>query len=106
SAAARSGAAEVLTALPEGLQTHLGKAYRAGVDLSAGQWQRLAIARAYMRAAEILVLDEPAAALDAKAEADVYEHFARMAAGRTVILISHRLGSCRMADRIVVLQDG
>lgn len=105
-AAARSGASEVAAGLPEGLNTPLGKTYREGTELSVGQWQKLAIARAYMRPAEVLVLDEPASALDARAEADVYDHFARMSEGRTVILISHRLGSCRMADRIIVLNDG
>ena len=76
---ARSGADEVVAALPDGLDTRLGKEFHAGVDLSVGQWQKLAIARAYFRPADILILDEPASALDAKAEAAVYEHFARMA---------------------------
>lgn len=105
-AAARSGADEVIATLPDGLDTHLGKRYREGAELSVGQWQKLAIARATLRPAEILVLDEPASALDAKAEADVYKHFARLAAGHTALLISHRLGSCRMADRILVLKGG
>ena len=103
---ARSGAAEVVAALPEGLDARLGKEFQAGVDLSVGQWQKLAIARAYFRPADILILDEPASALDAKAEAAVYEHFARMAEANTVLLISHRLGSCRIADRILVLREG
>ena len=103
---ARSGADEVVAALPDGLDTPLGKEYQAGVDLSVGQWQKLAIARAYFRPADILILDEPASALDAKAEAAVYEHFARMAEASTVLLISHRLGSCRIADRILVLREG
>ncbi len=103
---ARSGADEVVAALPAGLDTPLGKEYQAGVDLSVGQWQKLAIARAYFRPADILILDEPASALDAKAEAAVYEHFARMAEASTVLLISHRLGSCRIADRILVLREG
>jgi ATP-binding cassette subfamily B protein len=105
-AAAQSGAAALAAGLPLGLETPLGKDFHDGTDLSGGQWQTLAIARAYVRPAEILVLDEPAAALDAKAEAGVYEHFARMAQGRTVLLISHRLGSCRLADRVVVLNQG
>jgi|LSQX01.1.fsa_nt_gb ATP-binding cassette subfamily B protein len=105
-AAARSGALEFVAELPDGLETHLGKTYREGRELSVGQWQKLAIARATLRPAEILILDEPASALDAKAEAEVYEQFATLAAGRTAVLISHRLGSCRMADRILVLQDG
>ena len=103
---ARSGADEVVAALPDGLDTPLGKEFQAGVDLSVGQWQKLAIARAYFRPANILVLDEPASALDARAEAAVYEHFARMAEASTVLLISHRLGSCRIADRILVLREG
>lgn len=103
---ARSGADEVVAALPDSLDTRLGKEFHAGVDLSVGQWQKLAIARAYFRPADILILDEPASALDAKAEAAVYEHFARMAEANTVLLISHRLGSCRIADRILVLREG
>ena len=103
---ARSGADEVVAALPDGLDTQLGKEFQAGVDLSVGQWQKLAIARAYFRPADILILDEPASALDARAEAAVYEHFARMAEASTVLLISHRLGSCRIADRILVLREG
>jgi ATP-binding cassette, subfamily B, bacterial len=105
-AAARSGALATAEQLPNGLETPLGRTFHDGVDLSVGQWQQLAIARAYLRPAELLVLDEPASALDAKVEAEVYAHFTRMAAGRTALLISHRLGSCRLADRILVLQDG
>ena len=102
----RSGAHEVAAELPQGLGTPLGKEYHAGAELSVGQWQKLAIARAYFRPAEILILDEPAAALDAKAEAAVYLHFADMAQNRTAILISHRLASCQIADRILVLREG
>ena len=105
-AVARSGADEVVKTLPQGLDTLLGKEFHAGQELSVGQWQKLAIARAYFRPAEMLILDEPASALDAQAEAAVYEHFARMAAEWTVVLISHRLGSCRIADRVLVLQAG
>ena len=105
-AVARSGADEVAARLPGGLETPLGREFHEGSELSVGQWQKLAIARAYLRDGEILVLDEPASALDAKAEAEVYRHFAQMAEARTVILISHRLGSCRLAGRIVVLRDG
>jgi ATP-binding cassette, subfamily B, bacterial len=105
-AAERSGAADVANVLPDGLDTLLGKEFHQGTDLSVGQWQKLAIARAYLRPAEVLVLDEPASALDAKAEAAVYAQFARMAEGRAVLLISHRLGSCRLADRILVLEGG
>ena len=105
-AAARSGADEVSASLPRGLETPLGKEFQEGSELSVGQWQRLAIARAYLRPADILILDEPASGLDAKAEAGVYDHFARMAEASTVVLISHRLGSCRLADRILVLNEG
>ena len=105
-AVGRSGADEVAKTLPQGLDTLLGREFHEGQELSVGQWQKLAIARAYFRPAEILILDEPASALDAQAEAAVYEHFARMAAERTVVLISHRLGSCRIADRVLVLQAG
>ena len=105
-AVARSGADEVAKTLPQGVDTLLGKEFHEGQELSVGQWQKLAIARAYFRPAEMLILDEPASALDAQAEAAVYEHFARMAAARTVVLISHRLGSCRIADRVLVLRDG
>ena len=102
----RSGAHAVAAALPDGLDTPLGKEYHAGAELSVGQWQKLAIARAYFRPAEILILDEPAAALDAKAEAAVYAHFADLARERTAVLISHRLASCQIADRILVLREG
>ncbi|MDE2818005.1 MAG: ABC transporter ATP-binding protein [Chloroflexota bacterium] len=102
----RSGAQEVVAELPQGLSTRLGKEYHAGAELSVGQWQKLAIARAYFRPAEILILDEPASALDAKAEAAVYRHFADLAQDRTAILISHRLASCQIADRILVLREG
>ena len=105
-AVGRSGADEVATTLPQGVDTLLGREFHEGQELSVGQWQKLAIARAYFRPAEMLILDEPASALDAQAEAAVYEHFARMAAARTVVLISHRLGSCRIADRVLVLQAG
>lgn len=106
-AAQRSGATAVIEALPDGYKTMLGRAYdERGQDLSTGQWQKLAIARAYLRDASILVLDEPTAALDAQAEVEVYRHFRDMAQGKSVLLISHRLGSARLADRIVVLEDG
>jgi ATP-binding cassette subfamily B protein len=105
-AAARSDVLDVAATLPDGLDTPLGKEFHQGQELSVGQWQKLAIARAAMRPAELLILDEPASALDARAEAEVYAQFARMTEGRTAILISHRLGSCRIADRILVLQHG
>ncbi|MGI8916056.1 MAG: ATP-binding cassette domain-containing protein, partial [Chloroflexota bacterium] len=105
-AATRSGALAVAAALPRGLDTLLGKEFHEGIELSVGQWQKLAIARAYLRPAELVILDEPASALDAKAEAEVYAHFAQMVTGRMAVLVSHRLGSCRLADRILVLEHG
>jgi ATP-binding cassette, subfamily B, bacterial len=106
-AAARSGADRVIATLPAGYETVLGKAYdESGQDLSLGQWQKLAIARAYLRDGAVLVLDEPTAALDARAEVEVYQQFRDMAQGRTTLLISHRLGSARLADRILVLDNG
>ncbi len=105
-AAARSGADRFITTLPAGYDALLGKEWSDGVELSSGQWQRLAIARAYLRDAQIVVLDEPTAALDPRAEVAVYRQFSRAAAGRCAVLISHRLGAARLADRIVVLADG
>ena len=85
----------------------LGRSFdEDGQDISAGQWQRLASARAYFREASVLVLDEPTAALDAKAEVEVYKRFRDMSEGKSVLLISHRLGSARLADRIIFLKDG
>lgn len=100
-----SDAHTFIKAFPEQYDTMLGRPL-GGVDLSGGQWQKLAIARALVRRAPIVVLDEPTAALDPKAEAEVYRQFGEMTQGRTSILISHRLGSARLADRIIVLKDG
>ncbi len=101
------GAKDVVSELKDGLATQLGRWFNDGVDLSGGQWQRLALARAFMRrGADVLVLDEPTAALDAEAEHAVFERFARLTKGRTSILISHRFPTVRMADRIVVLENG
>ena len=105
-AAARSGADRFIATLPAGYDALLGKEWPGGVELSSGQWQRLAIARAYLRDAQIIVLDEPTAALDPRAEVAVYRQFSRAATGRCAVLISHRLGVARLADRIVVLADG
>ena len=104
-AASLSGVAQFVERLPERYATMLGRPL-GGVDLSGGEWQKLAIARALVRRAPIVILDEPTAALDPKAEAEIYEQFGEMTTGRTSILISHRLGSARMADRIVVLKGG
>ena len=93
--------------LPGGLETQLGRWFKAGTELSGGQWQKVALARAFMREeADILILDEPTAALDAEAEHAVFERFRQLTAGRTAILISHRFPTVRMADRILVLEGG
>ncbi|MGZ9074206.1 MAG: ABC transporter ATP-binding protein, partial [Burkholderiaceae bacterium] len=105
-AAERSLADEVIRKLPDGYDQVLGKRFRTGIDLSGGEWQKIAIARAYMRDAQLLILDEPTAALDARAEFEVFERFKELSHGKTVVLISHRFSSVRMADRIVVLVDG
>lgn len=105
-AAQRSGADEVIRKLPQGYNQVIGKRFRTGIDLSGGEWQKIAIARAYMRDAQLLILDEPTAALDARSEFEVFQHFKEMIAGRTAVLISHRFSSVRMADRIVVLGEG
>ena len=104
-AAAAGGAAAFVEELPERYETVLGPTF-GGRDLSSGQWQRVATARGLMRGADLLVLDEPTAALDPKAEEEVYRRFAEQAGGRTAILISHRMGFARLADRILVLKDG
>jgi ATP-binding cassette, subfamily B, bacterial len=105
-AAINSGADTFIADPPNGYGTLLGKEVANAVDLSAGQWQRLALARAYLREASLIVLDEPTASLDPKAEVAVYRQFREAAAGRCAVFISHRLGSARLADRIVVLQEG
>ncbi|MRX51610.1 ATP-binding cassette domain-containing protein [Paracoccus sp. S-4012] len=105
--AARAGMAEgVIAKLPEGYGQMIGKRFWHGVELSGGEWQKIAIARAYMRDSQVLILDEPTAALDARAEVEVFDRFNELSAGRTAVLISHRFSSVRMADRIVVLADG
>lgn len=97
-------ARQIVDALPSGLATQLGRWFPEGVELSGGQWQRIALARAFMRrGADVLVLDEPTAALDIDAEAEVFARVRAHAAGRTVVLISHRFANVRAADRIVVL---
>ena len=107
SAAVKGGADGFVRELPDGYETMLGRSFdEDGQDISAGQWQRLASARAYFREASVLVLDEPTAALDAKAEVEVYRRFRDMSQGKSVLLISHRLGSARLADRIVFLEEG
>lgn len=105
-AAQRAGAHATLAALPHGYETMLGKAFGNGMELSVGQWQQVALARAFLRDSPILVLDEPTSSLDAKTEYAVFQNFRQLASGRTAILISHRFSTIRMADRIFVLQDG
>jgi ATP-binding cassette, subfamily B, bacterial len=105
-AAERSLADEVIERLPAGYDQIIGKRFRTGVELSGGEWQKVAIARAYMRDAQLLILDEPTAALDARSEFQVFQRFKELSEGRTAVLISHRFSSVRMADRILVLADG
>ncbi|MDI5962255.1 ABC transporter ATP-binding protein [Streptantibioticus silvisoli] len=105
-AARRAGALDFLQRLPAGLDTPLGKEFTGGADLSGGQWQRLALARAFYRDAPLVILDEPTAALDAHAEDQLFTSLRGLFAGRTVVLISHRLRSVRHADRIYVLRAG
>src|SRR6185295_15036019 len=105
-AARRSLAAGVIEELPQRYQTMLGRRFEGGVDLSGGQWQKVALGRAYMRDAQLLILDEPTAALDARAEYDVFVRFNALMAGRMAIVISHRFSTVRMADRIIVLTHG
>src|SRR5204862_7882527 len=105
-AARRSLADEVIEKLPNKYDQVLGKRFQAGIDLSGGEWQKVAIARAYMRDAQLLILDEPTAALDARSEFEVFKRFKELSKGKTGILISHRFSSVRMADRILVLADG
>ena len=105
-AAHRSTADEVIARLPKGYQQMLGKLFTNGVDLSGGEWQKIAIARAYMRAAQLLILDEPTAALDARAEFEVFQRFKELSQGKTAVIISHRFSTVRMADRIIVLERG
>jgi len=105
-AARKSGAGKIIDSLPHGFDQMLGKRFEDGTDLSGGEWQKFALARAYLRDAGILILDEPTAALDALAEYEVFSRFAELTKGKIAILISHRLSTVRMADRIVVLKDG
>jgi ATP-binding cassette, subfamily B, bacterial len=105
-AAERAGASGFLSALPAGLDTRLGPQFFGGHELSVGQWQRLALARAYFRGGGFLVLDEPTASLDPRAEAELYEQVRQLAGGRSVLLVSHRFSSVRSADRIYVLEQG
>jgi ATP-binding cassette subfamily B protein len=106
SAARNSLAESLLSRMPQGYRQMLGRRFEEGIDLSGGEWQKVALARAYLRDAQVLILDEPTAALDARAEYEVFVRFSELVAGRMAILISHRFSTVRMADRIIVLRSG
>jgi ATP-binding cassette, subfamily B, bacterial len=106
SAAQKSLADEVIARLSRGYEQILGRRFEGGVDLSGGEWQKLALARAYLRDSQLLILDEPTAALDARSEYQVFQRFAELTAGKMALFISHRFSTVRMADRIVVLENG
>jgi ATP-binding cassette subfamily B protein len=105
-AAEQSLASDLVNRLPGGYEQMLGKRFQEGIELSGGEWQKVALARAYMRQAQVLILDEPTSALDARAEYEVFQRFAALTRGKTAVLISHRFSTVRMADRILVLQEG
>jgi ATP-binding cassette subfamily B protein len=105
-AASRGGADEIARALEHGYETRLGRWFDDGRDLSGGQWQKVALGRAFMRDGEVLILDEPTSSLDAEAEAAVFSRLKELAAGKTALLVSHRFSTVRMADRILVLKNG
>ena len=105
-AARQGGADTVAGGLPEGYDTLLTREFEGGTELSGGEWQRVAVSRGFMRRAGLVVLDEPTASLDPQAEADVFRRFLSMSGGRTTIVVSHRLGSARLCDRILVLKEG
>lgn len=105
-AAARSLADEVINDLPDGYDQMIGRRFAKGLELSGGQWQKVALGRAYMRDAQVLILDEPTAALDARAEYEVFRRFADLTKGKSAVLISHRFSTVRMADTILVLENG
>ena len=105
-AARRAGAADFLQRLPDGYDTTLGSLFHRGHELSSGQWQRVALARAFFRDAPLVIMDEPTASLDARAECELFETMRELFRDRAVLLISHRFSSVRMADRIYVLREG
>ena len=105
-AAGKSMANEVIERLPRDYEQMLGRRFENGVDLSGGEWQKIALARAYLRDAQVLILDEPTAALDARSEFEVFQRFAELTAGKSALFISHRFSTVRMADRIIVLHNG
>jgi ATP-binding cassette subfamily B protein len=105
-AAIHAGADELITKLPKAYETTLGKWFEDGEELSIGQWQKMALARAFLRNAQIIVLDEPTSALDVKSESEVFKNFRHLLNGRSAILISHRFSTVKMADRIFVFDAG
>ncbi|HZT98650.1 MAG TPA: ATP-binding cassette domain-containing protein, partial [Ktedonobacteraceae bacterium] len=105
-AAYKSGAHTVIERLDDGYDTMLGRWFDEGVQLSGGEWQKIALARAFMRDARILILDEPTSSLDAQAEYEVFSHFRALTEGKTAIFISHRFSTVRLADRIFVIENG
>ena len=105
-AAVAAGADRVIDTLPHGYQTILGKIFKDGVELSIGQWQMIALARAFLRDARLIVLDEPTSSLDPNAEFQVFSRFKSLMENKSAILISHRFSTVRMADRILVLKEG
>ena len=105
-AAQKSRASDIMDRLPHGLDQMLGRRFEGGVDLSGGEWQKFALARAYARDAQLLILDEPTAALDAPSEYEIFVRFAELTEGKMALLISHRFSTVRMCDRIVVLENG
>jgi ATP-binding cassette subfamily B protein len=105
-AAKQSLADKLVQKLPGKYGQALGKRFNQGIELSGGEWQKIALARAYMKEAQLLILDEPTAALDARAEYEVFERFTELTRGKTAVLISHRFSTVRMADRILVLEKG
>jgi ATP-binding cassette subfamily B protein len=106
SASRQAGSDQLITGLPQGYDTALGKWFDAGVNLSGGEWQKVALARAFMRDARILLLDEPTSALDAQAEYELFERIHSLTRGRTAVYISHRFSTVRRADRILFLEHG
>jgi ATP-binding cassette subfamily B protein len=105
-AAQQAGIHSTINTLPRDYDTMLGRLFEGGEELSMGEWQKIALARAFLRNAQIIILDEPTSAMDARAEYELFERFHELTKGRTAILISHRLSSVRMVDRVYVLKDG
>ena len=106
SAAHKSLADDVIRQLPNRYEQRLGSRFEGGLDLSGGEWQKIALARAYLRDAQLLILDEPTASLDARSEHEVFNRFAELTEGKMALLISHRLSTVKMADRVLVLENG